>query len=123
MIEGRCHCGALRWILLTEPAWLTRCNCSYCRRTGGLWAHAPADRIRLDYNPDDAIRYIHGDRTLAFISCKICGNTTHWESLAAPGEGQGAPRMAVNMSMADPAIVERFRVRRFDGADSWSFID
>jgi hypothetical protein len=31
--------------------------------------------------------------------------------------------MAVNMNMADPAAIEGIRVRHFDGADTWAFLD
>jgi hypothetical protein len=31
--------------------------------------------------------------------------------------------MAVNMRMADPKDIEGVRIRRFDGADTWTFLD
>lgn len=37
-IRGSCHCGAVQWEA-PEPGELTRCNCSYCDRTGGEWAY------------------------------------------------------------------------------------
>lgn len=119
MIEGHCHCGAVRWTLAVRPDWLTRCNCAYCRRANGLWAHAERSQITLDYPAGGVVRYVQGDQTLAFISCKTCGCTTHWESLD-PAAGT---RMAVNANMAEPAAIAGLRVRRFDGADSWEFLD
>jgi len=116
MIAGACHCGAIRFELDAEPAWLSRCNCSYCRRAGGLWAHASPRQIRLHYAPSAAIRYVWGDRTLAFVSCATCGCTTHWESLDPASD-----RMAVNCSMAEPGQIARFRVRDFDGASTWEY--
>ena len=32
-------------------------------------------------------------------------------------------RMGVNMRMMDPQIVNSIRVRHFDGADTWKFLD
>ncbi len=121
MIDGHCHCGRVGWTLHTEPEpdWLTRCNCSYCRRSGALWAYAPADAVTLNYEPEDTIRYIRGDATLAFIACARCGGTTHWESL----DPANRPRMAVNMLMAEPDAAEGRRIRLFDGADTWEFLD
>jgi hypothetical protein len=55
-------------------------------------------------------------KSLAFHSCRTCGCTTHWE-------GQRDSRMAVNCRMADPAAIAALRIRRFDGADSWAFLD
>lgn len=31
--------------------------------------------------------------------------------------------MAVNLRLADPDVVAAVPVRRFDGADSWTFLD
>jgi hypothetical protein len=119
MIEGHCHCGAVRWIYPLTPEWLTRCNCSSCRRVNGLWAYADRSLIALEYPADGVVRYIHGDRCLALISCKTCGCTTHWEGL----EPEISTRMAVNVNMAEPDAVAGVRIRHFDGADSWEFLD
>ena len=119
MISGSCHCGAVRFTIETTPDWLTSCNCSYCRRAGGLWAHLSMQDARLDYATGDVIRYIQGDKTLAFVSCCICGCTTHWEPL---DDAHGS-RMAVNLNMADPDAIRGIRVRLFDGAESWTYLD
>ena len=119
MIAGSCHCGAVRWELANPPAFLTECNCSICRRLGTLWAHAPASEITLYRDGDATLGYVWGDRLLAFHTCRSCGCTTHWESLST----EENPPMAVNFRMADPAELENLRIRRFDGADSWRYLD
>lgn len=119
MIEGTCHCGAVHYILNLTPEWLTSCNCSYCRRSGGLWAYGNVNQIDLSYDPDGVIRYIWGDRSLVIISCRTCGCTTHWEST----DPETRPRMGVNAAMADPASIAGIRIRHLDGADSWKFFD
>ena len=119
MIEGSCHCGAVRFQYNATPEWLTRCNCSLCRRCGGLWAYANADQIELTYDPDAVIRYMWGDRTLANVSCRHCGCTTHWES----ADPVNRPRMAVNCAMSPPEQIAGIRIRHFDGAESWTFLD
>lgn len=123
--EGRCHCGRVGWTLNAEPQWLTRCNCSYCRRSGALWAHASQAEISVHGDPADRIRYTHGEAMLAFVSCRHCGCTTHWENLSAGSDGQKPEetRMAVNAAMSDPGQISHLRVRHFDGADSWDFLD
>jgi hypothetical protein len=65
------------------------------------------------------IAYIHGDKTLAMHSCKTCGCTTHWTSLDS---GESA-RMAVNFRMCEPDEISSIRVRKFDGAESWEYLD
>lgn len=119
-IKGACHCGAVTFEYPSTPEKLTRCNCSLCRRVGGLWAYAPKNQIKL-HAPDSAvIKYIQGDKYLATVSCKTCGSTTHWEPLQDKAPDA---RMAVNMNMADPKDIEGVRIRRFDGADTWQFLD
>ncbi|MEQ1756556.1 MAG: GFA family protein [Micropepsaceae bacterium] len=119
MIEGSCHCGAIRFVFLQTPEWLTRCNCSQCRRSAALWAHSTRENIKLTYAPDDAIHYVWGDKSLATVSCKRCGCTTHWENL----DPSPTARMAVNTNMADPIVIKGLRIRLFDGADTWKFLN
>lgn len=119
MIRGSCHCGAVKFVYPDRPEWLKQCNCSYCRRAGALWAYAETGRITLEFVEGATIRYISGDKTLAFHSCRTCGCTTHWENLDPSPEA----RMGVNLAMAEPAAIADLRVRRFDGADSWTYLD
>ena len=65
MIEGSCHCGAVRWSFDGTPEAATACNCTVCRRYGVLWAYDYEDeRIRVS-GPTRV--YVRG-RLLAFIS-------------------------------------------------------
>lgn len=119
MIKGSCHCGRVKYVFNDTPASLTRCNCSYCRRAGWLLAYSEMENITLEYDEADVIKYVHGDKTLAFVSCKHCGCTTHWEPLN-PEEHS---RMAVNVRMAAREDIRNIPIRDFDGADSWTFLD
>ena len=119
MVEGSCHCGNIRFTVSSRPDWLTDCNCSICRRIGALWAHFPLEDVAIEASPDATIEYVQGDKTLATHSCKTCGCTTHW----LPVEPAESNRMAVNFRMCDPVDVADIRVRRFDGADTWQFLD
>jgi hypothetical protein len=96
---------------------VTSCNCSACRRFAALWAYAPPEKARIIAEPGATIAYARGERSLAFHSCATCGATTHWASLI---DG----KVAVNLRLADdPVSVADIRVRHFDGADSWTFLD
>jgi hypothetical protein len=119
-IKGSCHCGTVTFEYPGAPDKLTSCNCSLCRRVGGLWAYAPKDQIKLNAPVDAVIKYVWGDKSLATVSCKTCGSTTHWEPLE---DKAPTARMAVNMRMADPKSIDGVRIRRFDGADTWQFLD
>lgn len=95
------------------------CTCSYCARAGALWAAYPVSAVTLDYEGASLVRYEHGDRTLAFISCGTCGCTTHFESKDTAPDA----RMKVNMRMAVNYDYRHIPLRVFDGADSWRYLD
>ena len=119
MLKGSCHCGAVKFELDDSPEWLTVCNCSICRRLGAVWAHSDIPNIKIVSAPDATFSYAQGDKTLAIHTCKTCGCTTHWESLQA----EETSFMAVNTRMIEPADIADIRVRVFDGADTWKYLD
>ena len=118
-ITGTCHCGAVSFELRTAPRHAVACNCSICRRLGAVWGHGEACDITITAAPEATIRYSHGDREIAFHTCRTCGATTHWEGIAERGIG----RMAVNLRLAEPGTIEAVGLRHFDGADTWTFLD
>jgi hypothetical protein len=118
MLMGKCHCGATGWSHSGAIADGLVCNCSFCRRGGGIWAygHEGVD-IMLDHGPSGLVPYVHGDRLLAFLRCPGCGNLVAWRGLEPLPDGRR--RVAVNLRLADSAKVRHLPLRRFDGADTW----
>lgn len=116
IITGGCLCGAVRFEI-TWPDHVTSCNCSACRRYAALWAYAPPPAARIIAAPGATIAYARGEQSLEFHSCATCGATTHWASRIDD-------KIAVNLRLADdPGVLERIPRWRFDGAESWRFID
>ena len=91
-----------------------------CIGKRGLWAYGTLATVSVTTAQGATLGYIQGDRSLATHSCRTCGCTTHWLSLTDDGP---ATRIAVNMRMADPGDWAGIRVRHFDGADTWEFLD
>ena len=90
LLEGSCHCGAVRLTLPSAPEKATKCNCSLCRRLGGLWAYYEFGTVRIEGHPENTTEYIWGDKTLRNVRCKTCGCPTHWEPLVPePGNKHG----------------------------------
>lgn len=118
-VNGRCHCGAVSFEVNAEPEWVMECNCSICRRLGVLWFHADTNLVKINSALDQTLRYIHGDKMIAFHTCKTCGCTTHWDNVDPTDNN----RMAVNLRMIEPGVLQSLRVRKFDGADTWKFLD
>jgi hypothetical protein len=116
MIEGSCHCGAVRWRFHGTPDSATACNCTVCRRYGVLWAYGwDGDDVEVSGTTRE---YVRGERMIGFHFCGVCGCVTSWRSLS-PDEDRGY-RIAVNLRLAEPESVGAILLRRFDGLDSFS---
>lgn len=115
MIEGSCHCGAVRWSFDGVPESATACNCTVCRRYGVLWAYDYEDeRIRVS-GPTQV--YGRGRRNIAFHFCPECGCVAYWRATNA--DENGRRRIAVNLRLAEPDAVGAVVIDHFDGFDSF----
>ena len=119
MLTGTCHCANVRIELPDRPSALINCNCSICRRYGALWAFYPKDEVRISGHPESTIGYVWGARSIETFRCKVCGCVTHWEPLTP----EAGSRFGINIRNFDPAEIGAARLRRFDGAESWAYLD
>lgn len=119
MLEGKCHCGAVRVAVPDAPATLTNCNCSICRRYGTLWAYYSASTVQIQAPHEGLVGYSWGDRELRFVRCANCGCVMFWEGVDPKPDG----RMGVNMRNFDPDGIGEPKIRRLDGAVTWKFLD
>lgn len=115
MIEGACHCGAVRWRIDTAPDSATACNCTSCRRYGALWAYG---HDGVDVHLSGATHeYRHGEQSLGFHFCGTCGGLAYWRGTKPAKSGH--TRVGVNLRMADPKAVAAIPLHHLDGLDSW----
>ena len=119
LLQGSCHCGAVRLTLPRLPERVTACNCSLCRRIAGIWGYFDWGSVRVEALDDALAEYIWGDRTLRTMRCCHCGCVTHWEPL----DPADVSWHGVNLNMFPPEVLQQVRVRRFDGADTWTYLD
>jgi hypothetical protein len=84
---------------------------------GARWAYYAPKDVELS-KPGSTQPYVWGDRMLAFHRCRSCGVTTHWQSLDGTQE-----RMGINARVMDGLDWPAIRVRQFDGADTWKYLD
>lgn len=114
MIEGACHCGAVRWRFDGVPDGATACNCTVCRRYGVLWAY--------DYEGEgihvtgSTRAYVRGE-ALEFHFCANCACVAFWRSRRVQDDGR--LRIAVNLRLAEPDAVARIPIDHFDGLDTF----
>jgi hypothetical protein len=110
MIEGSCHCGAVRWSFEGVPDGATACNCTVCRRYGVLWAYDHEDEGIRVAGPTHV--YSPG-RAIGFHFCGACGALAYWRALATGEDGRR--RIAVNLRLAEPEAVASVPIDHFDG--------
>ncbi|WP_205743177.1 aldehyde-activating protein [Halioglobus maricola] len=89
-----------------------------CHRIGALWAYYTLDQVDISADTE-LLNYLQGDRTLTLHSCGHCGCTTHYVGT----DGKPDARVGVNMRMAPRELVESLPARRFDGAETWKWLD
>ncbi len=107
-IDGSCHCGAITIRIARAPTSVSECNCSLCRRIGGLWHYLPPAQVQV---AGEAKGYVQGDCMLTTWHCPTCGCTTHWTAI-----DPGYDRMGINMRMFAPEVWEDLPREQVDGA-------
>ena len=114
MIEGSCHCGAVRWQFDGHLDGATACNCTICRRYGALWAYDYVDEgIRIAGHTQ---AYVRG-KAIEFHFCPVCGCVVCWRGLET--DAAGRCRTAVNLRLAEPDAVAQIPIDHFDGLDTF----
>jgi hypothetical protein len=88
--HGHCHCGALRFSLVTDE--ITdgiRCNCSFCARKGAVMSTryytAPAELQALE-GLESLACYRFGDAVVNHYFCRTCGIYTFHDVVGKPGQ-------------------------------------
>ncbi|CAM4131853.1 aldehyde-activating protein [Vibrio vulnificus] len=119
MITGRCHCGNVELSIpeLTEAA--TSCNCSICSRYGAIWGYFTESDVEVKVGQAGLSSYCYRDKLINFNRCNECGCITHYTST----EPSPSSRLAVNYRMFPSSQASQVKVRLFDGADTWQFLD
>jgi hypothetical protein len=117
--EGQCHCGAVRFRLRSEPITTgMRCNCSYCKRRNAVMSsqYYDPDHFEILSGEDDLTFYHWGDVMVNHYFCRHCGIYTFHDAIENPGTGR------VNLGCFDIDL-DSLQIRRFDGADTWQYLD
>ena len=131
-LTASCHCGAVRIALPGHPTHGSECNCSYCARTGAVWAYyAPGEMTFLSRqgermystNPDMHQHYFCGN-----CGMQTWGESPDWSSLynddgTPKGDDPNAiptlRKQAVNLKLVDDLDWSRIEVARLDGRNIW----
>lgn len=111
--RGSCHCGRIAFTLEGEIAEAVDCNCSLCRRRGGLLAFFPRDAMRLETAEGDYATYRFNKHHIDHHFCHTCGIAPFSEGV---DPRSGAKTVAVNVRCLPDLDLATIAITSFDGA-------
>lgn len=129
---ARCHCGATRIELPAHPIEAGSCNCTYCSRTGAVWAYYRPGELRFLSREGERM-YSTSPEMHQHYFCGTCGmqswgESPDWGSMynddGTPknGDATGIPterKQAVNLKLVDDLDWSRVAVTEMDGRNGW----
>lgn len=113
--EGSCHCGQIAFEVEIDDAIVdvVDCNCSLCRRRGGLLWFAPRSALHLLSDPAQLATYQFNQHHLQHHYCRTCGIAPFSEGVD-PRSGQAMA--AVNVRCLPGLDLAGLSVTAYDGA-------
>lgn len=88
LLNGACHCGAVRFEveLMDGFGTVRRCSCSICRMRGAVAVSARLGSLRVLTGMDALTSYRFNTRTAEHFFCSVCGIYTHHQRRSNPDE-------------------------------------
>ena len=116
ILQGHCHCEAVKWNLNGPVEGVTACNCTVCSRYGALWAYGyEGEEITVT---GEAKTYARGRQNLSFHFCGNCGCIAYWRLNKV--DENGKRRIAVNVRLVDdPKKISDIPIDHFEGLDTF----
>ena len=111
--QGSCHCGRIAFELEGDVAEAIDCNCSMCRRRGGLLAFFPREALTLKTPESDLATYRFNTQRLAHHFCPTCGIAPFSE---AEDPKTGTRTAAVNVRCLPDVDLASLTIKHVDGA-------
>jgi hypothetical protein len=84
--SGSCHCGAVQFVVDHEPAELTTCDCSLCRKKHAVMFAAPAERLTITAGEGALSEYRWNTRVARHFFCSMCGIYVFHRKRSAPDQ-------------------------------------
>lgn len=119
-IKGKCYCGATQFEIEVAPESVTACTCSFCSKTGALWAYYRPDQVRFTRLEQDGL---FAPRLNKHHFCAVCGMTTYGESPSWNLENKtpdfSRMQVAINARLLEDFDLEAVRHDTIDGRNLW----
>jgi hypothetical protein len=111
--EGSCHCGNIAFEVEGEFTEAIDCNCSLCRKRGGLLAFVPRDKLSLKTPVENLSTYTFNHHVIQHHFCGKCGIAPFGEGVG-PG---GAATASVNLRCLPAVDLASLKIKPFNGLD------
>ena len=112
VLEGGCHCGAVRYRVTVRSHEAVECNCSVCAKKGYLHLIVAEEDFELLRGADAITTYTFGTHTAKHHFCNRCGVHSYYRPRSHP------ERVDVNIRCLDGVEPSDFSYYSFDG-QSW----
>lgn len=106
-----CHCGRIAFEVEGAFTQAIDCNCSLCRRRGGLLAFTERNSLKLKTPVQNLSTYTFNKHVIQHHFCSTCG-------IAPFGEGRGpdgSEMAAINLRCLPEFDLDSIEVTRLDG--------
>jgi hypothetical protein len=109
VLEGGCHCGAVRFRVTVRSREAVECNCSICAKKGFLHLIVPENDFELLRGADALTTYTFGTHTAKHHFCSHCGIHSYYRPRSHPEQ------VDVNLRCLDGVDPSNFSLSAFDG--------
>ncbi len=109
VLEGGCHCGAVRFRVTVRSREAVECNCSMCAKKGFLHLIVPENDFELLRGADALTTYTFGTHTAKHHFCSHCGIHSYYRPRSHPEQ------VDVNLRCLDGVDPSNFSLSAFDG--------
>lgn len=120
-LKATCHCGDTTITLSRRPETAKSCNCSFCERTGAVWAYFSPGEITVEATEQRTYSATGLNR---HHFCGRCGMQTWGESpdWASAYNNDGTPKPGFQPGTVPEARIAGVNLRLIDGLD-WSTVE
>jgi hypothetical protein len=113
LYEGSCHCGNIAFEVEGDFSEAVDCDCSLCRKRGGLLAFVQRDKLTLKTPMDNVSTYTFNHHVIQHHFCAKCG-------IAPFGEGvtpTGAAMASINLRCVPSVDLAALKITHYNGKD------
>ena len=116
-MTNTCACGSVTVTVKRKPDFVNDCDCTLCRKSGGVWGYFTSEEVNVDGR---TMAFARADKAVPIVeihSCAVCGSTTHSRLTDAyKAEHDGVDQVGVNMRLFDIEQLDGVEIRYPNGS-------